>query len=81
MGPTLLWAYKTICKRLTKHTPFRLVYGKEVVMLLEFVVPSLRIAVVTHMSDDHSLQWWLDELLELEEDELIAICIHMVEKQ
>ena len=33
------------------------------------------------MSDDHSLQRWLDELLELEEDELIAICIHMVDKK
>ena len=50
-------------------------------MLLEFVVPSLRITVLTHMSDDHSLQWWLNEILELEEDELITMCIHMVEKQ
>jgi hypothetical protein len=64
---TILWAYRTTCKRLTKHTPFRLVYGKEAVMPLEFVVPSLRIAVVTQMLDDQSLQRWLDELLELEE--------------
>jgi transposase InsO family protein len=39
--PTVLWAYRTTCKRMTKHTLFILVYGKEVVMPLEFVVPSL----------------------------------------
>jgi transposase InsO family protein len=39
--PTVLWAYRMTCKQLTKHTPFRLVYGKEVVMPLEFIVPSL----------------------------------------
>jgi hypothetical protein len=47
-------------KRLTKHMPFRLVYGKEVVMPLEFVVPSLRIAVVTQMSNDnHYKDGWM----------------------
>jgi hypothetical protein len=53
---------------LTKHTPFRLVYGKEVIMPLEFVVPSLRISLATQMFDDQSLQKQLDELMELEED-------------
>ena len=28
----VLWAYHTTCKRLTGHTPFRLVYGKEVII-------------------------------------------------
>jgi hypothetical protein len=53
---------------MTKHMPFRLVYGKEVVMPLEFVVPSLRVTLATQMIDDQSLQHRLDELMELEED-------------
>jgi hypothetical protein len=39
--PAILWAYKTICKKLTGHTPFKLVYGQEVVVPLEFLVPKL----------------------------------------
>lgn len=39
--PTVLWAYQTPCKNLTSHTPFRLVYGQEAVMPLEYIVPSL----------------------------------------
>jgi hypothetical protein len=29
--PTILWAYRTTCKKLTWETTFRLVYGHEVV--------------------------------------------------
>lgn len=78
---SVLWAYRATCKRLTNHTPFRLVYGKEVVMPLEYIVTSLRIAITTCMSDDHSLQQWLDELMELEEDRLMAGHNQQVEKR
>jgi hypothetical protein len=30
----VLWAYRTICKNLTGHTPFKLVYGQEEVVSL-----------------------------------------------
>jgi hypothetical protein len=53
---------------MTKHMPFRLVYGKEVVMPLEFVVPSLWVTLETQMTNDQSLQHRLDELMELEEE-------------
>jgi len=47
--PTVLWAYKITCKKLTGKTPFRLVFGQEVVVPLEFLVPSLRVAAITNM--------------------------------
>ena len=33
------------------QTPFRLVYGQEVVMPMEYIVPSLRVTVLTEMID------------------------------
>jgi hypothetical protein len=53
---------------MTKKTPFRLVYGKEAVIPLEFALPSLQVTLTTQMTDDQSLQHSLDELMELEEE-------------
>ena len=41
-----LWAYRTSYKVAISCTPFKLVYGLEAVMPWEFLVPSLRVAVV-----------------------------------
>jgi hypothetical protein len=41
--PTVLWAYRTTCKKITMKTPFKLVYGIEEVAPMEYLVPSLRI--------------------------------------
>jgi transposase InsO family protein len=49
--PAILRAYMTTCKKLTGHTPFRLVYGHEVVVPLEFLVPSLRVETITNMRE------------------------------
>jgi transposase InsO family protein len=37
----VLWAYRITCKKLTMQTPFKLVYGLEAIVLMEYLVPSL----------------------------------------
>lgn len=45
--PAILLAYKTTCKKLTRQTPFRLIHGQEIVMPMEYIVPSLRITAIS----------------------------------
>ena len=57
---------------MTGHTPFRLVYGQEAVMPMEYIVPSLRIDAFTKMDDPGMLNKRLAQITELEEDRFIA---------
>lgn len=70
--PVVLWAYKTTYKKLTGHTPFRLVHGQEVVIPMEFIVPSLRIAAFTEMDDFEAEAERMSQLLALDEDRFIV---------
>jgi hypothetical protein len=57
----------------TDHAaPFKLVYGLEVVVPMEYLVPSLRISAFTDMDDTGTVQERLAQLVELEEDRFIA---------
>jgi len=60
-----------MCKKLTDQTLFRLVYVVEVVMHMEYIVPSLCIAAFTGMENHRALEEWLMQLTELEEDNFL----------
>lgn len=78
--PIVLWVYHNTCKKITKNTPFILVYSKEVVIMLNFVVPRFFISIYTRMIDDKSLQNRMNELMELEENRLLTGFIQLIKK-
>jgi hypothetical protein len=79
--PTILWAYRTTCKKLTMQTPFKLVYGLKAVVPMEYLVPSLRIATFIGMDDIGIVQDRLAQLVELEEDRFIVGFHQQVQKE
>jgi hypothetical protein len=52
--------------------PFKLVYGLEVIVPMEHLVPSLRISTFTDMDDIDVVQERLVQLVKLEEDRFIV---------
>jgi len=66
--PTFRWDYGITCKKLTGQTPFRLIYGQEAVMPMEFPVPILHIFVMTDLTDSDTIEEILSQLLIIEED-------------
>jgi transposase InsO family protein len=79
--PTVLWAYRTTCKKLTMQTPFKLVYGLETMVPMEYLVPRLRIVAFTGMDDTGVVQDRLTQLVELEEDRFIAGFHQQIQKE
>jgi len=55
-------------KNLIGHTPFRLVYGKETIIPMEFILPSLRVAAITDLLDSGAIEERLSQFVQLEED-------------
>eukprot|EP00253_Pinus_taeda_P029889 PITA_29889 len=78
--PRVLWAYRTTYNKLTSHTPFRLVYGQEEDMPMEYIVPSLRIAAFTNMAVSDIMEERMAQLLDLEEDKFITGFHRQVQK-
>jgi hypothetical protein len=67
-------------KKLTGQTPFRLVYGKEAMMPMEFILPSLHIATITELSDTGTIEERLAQLVQLEEDRFVTGFHQQVQK-
>eukprot|EP00253_Pinus_taeda_P008978 PITA_08978 len=79
--PAVLWAYRMRCKKSTGQTPFRIVYGLKEVMPMEYIVPSLHIAVLTGMMDHKALEERLTQLDGLEEEIFLVGFHQQVQKQ
>jgi hypothetical protein len=77
----VLWDYRTTWKKITTQTPFKLVYGLEVVVPMEYLVPSLRSATFTGMDDIDVVQDRLAQLIELVEDRFIVGFHQKVQKE
>ena len=68
-------------KKLTGKKPFRLVYGIEAIMPMEYIVPSLHITALTEMADHETLDERLVKLMELEEDHFLVGFHQQVQKE
>jgi transposase InsO family protein len=79
--PTVLWAYRTTCKKLTMQTPFKLVYILEAAVPMEYLVPKLIIVAFIDMDYIGTAQERLAQLVELEEDKFITGFHHQVQKE
>ena len=63
----VLWAYCTTCNKLIDQTLFKLVYGQEAVMPMEYIVPILRVVALMEMTDVDVVEEILLQLIHLEE--------------
>jgi hypothetical protein len=61
--------------------PFKLVYGQEAVVPLEFLVPNLRVAAITQMTERGVVQKRLNQLLTMEEDRILVGFHQQVNKE
>ena len=50
------YVYRITCKKLIGKTPFRLFYGVEVVMPMEYIVPNLEILEIIDMDNQDTME-------------------------
>ena len=62
----VLLAYHMNYKRIVGHTQFRLVYGQEVVVPMEYIVLSIRIVALMEMIEGYAIEQRLSQLVQME---------------
>ena len=65
--PEALWAYRTTWKNTIRHSSYELVYGKEVLLPIEFQVRTFKIAVQLEMDLSEAQKHRMEQLNELDE--------------
>ena len=79
--PAVLWAYRTTYKKETNQTPFKLVYGQEVIVPLHFRQHTYEIAEVLKIDMSEAKHERTFHLQKLEEDKIMAIHHQEAQKQ
>ncbi|XP_020207122.1 uncharacterized protein LOC109792149 [Cajanus cajan] len=74
MLPFALHGYRTSVRTLIVVTPFSLVYGMEVVLLVEAKIPSLRLLMEAKLPEAEWVQSRFDQLNLIKEKRLDSIC-------
>eukprot|EP00253_Pinus_taeda_P032239 PITA_32239 len=62
-----LWTYKTTWRNTTGHSPYELIYGKEVLLPIEFQVKTFKMAVQLGMDLSKAQKHRMEQLNELDE--------------
>eukprot|EP00253_Pinus_taeda_P002632 PITA_02632 len=65
--PEASWAYRTTWRNTTGHSPYELVYGKEVLLPIEFQVKTFKMAVQLGMNLSEAQKHRMEQLNELDE--------------
>ena len=65
--PEALWAYRTTWRNSTGHTPYEMVYGKQVLLPIEFQIKTFRTTVQLRLDLFEAQQQRLLQLNELDE--------------
>ena len=66
--PQVMWAYRTMTKTSTRHTPFSLAYGCKAMLPIEVKIPTIRRDAYDQTSNQYQLEESLD-LIEERRDE------------
>ena len=65
--PDALWAYRITWKNTTMHTPYELVYGKQVLLPIEFQVKTFHMEVQLSINLDEAQKQRILQINELDE--------------
>ena len=79
--PVVLWADRTTHRRETNRTPFKLVYGPEVIVPLHFRQHTLKIVEVLKLDIGETKNERIFQLQKLEQDKIISIQHQEAQKQ